>query len=108
MTFRRPCRRSLVRRTEGNPFFVEEVLRSLQETEVLRREGDRLIVARDLDALVVPATIEDVILARIQKVGDASRQVLEVASVIGREFSRRLLDRVGESGRAEATRRCAS
>ena len=35
----------LVRRTEGNPFFVEEVLRSLQETEVLRREGDRLIVA---------------------------------------------------------------
>jgi tetratricopeptide (TPR) repeat protein len=86
----------LVRRTEGNPFFVEEVLRSLQETEVLRREGDRLIVACDLDALVVPATIEDVILARIQKVGEASRQVLEVASVIGREFSRRLLERVGE------------
>ena len=87
----------LVRRTEGNPFFVEEVLRSLQEAEVVRREGDRLIVARDLDALVVPATIEDVILARIQKVSDASRQVLEIASVIGREFSRRLLDRVGES-----------
>jgi tetratricopeptide (TPR) repeat protein len=87
----------LVRRTDGNPFFVEEVLRSLQEAEVVRREGDRLVVARDLDALVVPATIEEVIRARIQKVSDASRQVLEVASVIGREFSRRLLERVGES-----------
>ncbi len=87
----------LVRRTEGNPFFVEEVLRSFQEAGVVRREGDRLVVARDLDALVVPATIEEVIRARIQKVSDASRQVLEVASVIGREFSRGLLDRVGES-----------
>ena len=87
----------LVRRTEGNPFFVEEVLRSLQETEALRREGSGLIVVRDLEALVVPATIQDVIRARTQRLGDASRQVLEVASVIGREFGRRLVDRVVES-----------
>ena len=86
----------LVHRTEGNPFFVEEVLRSLQETETLRREGNRLVVAANLEALVVPATIEDVIRARIQRLGDDSRQILEVASVIGREFSRRLVDRVVE------------
>ena len=84
----------LVRRTEGNPFFVEEILRSLQETDALRREGSRLVVAHELDALVVPATVQDVIRARIQRLGDTSRQVLEVASVIGRDFARRLVDRV--------------
>jgi DNA-binding NtrC family response regulator/tetratricopeptide (TPR) repeat protein len=84
----------LVHRTEGNPFFVEEVLRSLQETDALRREGSRLIVVHELGALVIPATVQDVIRARIQRLGDTSRQVLEVASVIGREFARRLVDRV--------------
>jgi transcriptional regulator with AAA-type ATPase domain/tetratricopeptide (TPR) repeat protein len=87
----------LVRRTEGNPFFVEEVLRSLQETEALRREGNRLVVAGNLEALIVPATIEDVIRTRIQRLSDGSRQTLEAASVIGREFSRRLVDRVVQS-----------
>jgi tetratricopeptide (TPR) repeat protein len=89
-----PLRALLVRRTEGNPFFVEEVLRSLQETEALRREGDRLVVASDLEALVVPATIEDVIRARVERLGAGARQILDAASVIGREFSRRLVDRV--------------
>jgi transcriptional regulator with AAA-type ATPase domain/tetratricopeptide (TPR) repeat protein len=84
----------LVHRTEGNPFFVEEMLRSLQETDAVRREGGGLVVVRDLRALVVPATIHDVIRARIQRLGDTSRQVLEVASVIGRDFARRLVDRV--------------
>jgi DNA-binding NtrC family response regulator/tetratricopeptide (TPR) repeat protein len=90
----------LVRRTEGNPFFVEEVLRSLQETEALRREGSELVVVRDLEAFVVPVTIHDVVRARVQRLGDASRQILEAASVIGREFSRRLVDRVVESPEA--------
>src|SRR5262249_27144866 len=84
----------VVRRTEGNPFFVEEVLRSLRESDALRREGDRLMLAGDLDTLVVPATIEDVIRARTQRLGDAARQGLEAASVIGREFARRLVDHV--------------
>jgi transcriptional regulator with AAA-type ATPase domain/tetratricopeptide (TPR) repeat protein len=87
----------LVHRTEGNPFFMEEVLRSLQETKALRWEGNRLVVARDLETLAVPATIEDVLRTRIQRVSDASRQILEVASVIGREFSRRLVDRILDS-----------
>jgi tetratricopeptide (TPR) repeat protein len=93
----------LVRRTDGNPFFVEEILRSLRESGALRREGDRLVLTRALEALVVPATIEDVIRARTQRLGDVARQVLEVASVIGREFGRRLVDRV--MGSAEASDR---
>src|SRR5262249_61082226 len=79
----------LIRRTEGNPFFVEEVLRSLRESEALRRVGDRLTLTRDLDTLVVPATIEDVIRARTQRLGDAARQGLEVGAVAGRGVGRR-------------------
>jgi DNA-binding NtrC family response regulator/tetratricopeptide (TPR) repeat protein len=98
-----PLQALLVHRTEGNPFFVEEVLRSLRESEAMSRQGDRLVLDRDPEALVVPATIEDVIRARTQRLGDASRQVLEVASVIGREFSRRLVERV--LGSAEGSER---
>jgi DNA-binding NtrC family response regulator/tetratricopeptide (TPR) repeat protein len=87
----------LARRTDGNPFFVEEVLRSLRESDAIRRDGDRLVPRRDLETLVVPATIEDVIRTRTQRLGDAARQVIEVASVIGREFARRLVDRVVQS-----------
>jgi tetratricopeptide (TPR) repeat protein len=87
----------VIRRAEGNPFFVEEVLRSLQETGAIRVGGKHLTLARDLAEIVVPDTVQDVIRARIQRLGDASRQVLEVASVIGREFGRRLVDRAIES-----------
>jgi DNA-binding NtrC family response regulator/tetratricopeptide (TPR) repeat protein len=86
----------LIRRAEGNPFFVEEVLRSLQETGVIEVGGKQLRLARNLAEIVVPDTVQDVILARIQRLGDAARQILEVASVIGREFGRRLVDRVVE------------
>ena len=90
----------LVRRAEGNPFFVEEVLRSLQETGALRRGTRRLELTRDLTQVVVPDTVQDVILTRIQRLDDAPRRLLEVASVIGRQFSRRLVDHLAESREA--------
>ena len=85
-----------MRRAEGNPFFVEEVLRSLQETGAVRTEGARLSVVPRLAEHVVPDTVQDVIRARIQRLPDAPRRLLELASVIGREFTRRLIDRVAE------------
>ena len=61
----------LVRTAEGNPFFLEEVLRSLQETGTVRAEGDRLRLAPRLAEHVVPDTVQDVIRARIQRLPDA-------------------------------------
>jgi DNA-binding NtrC family response regulator/tetratricopeptide (TPR) repeat protein len=84
----------LVRRAEGNPFFVEEILRSLQEGGAVRQVGDRVVVTEDLDGSIVPDTVQDVVLTRIQRLRDAPRRTLEVAAVIGREFSRRLVDRL--------------
>ncbi|MBI3029847.1 MAG: AAA family ATPase [Candidatus Rokubacteria bacterium] len=86
----------IVRKAEGNPFFLEEVVKSLREIGALRREGNRYMLARRLDEIVVPDTIQDVIMARIDRLEEAPKRTLQLASVIGREFTRRLLDRMSE------------
>jgi class 3 adenylate cyclase/tetratricopeptide (TPR) repeat protein len=90
------------RKAEGNPFFVEEVVKSLQETGVIRREGGRHVLARPLEEIFVPDSIQDVIMARIDRLEEAPKKTLQLASVIGREFTRRLLDRIADiRGRTE-------
>jgi class 3 adenylate cyclase len=71
-------------KAEGNPFFVEEVTRSLKES------GD--------NDIVIPETIHDVIMARIDRLADGPKRMLQTASVIGRDFTRRLVDRLLEGG----------
>lgn len=86
----------IVRKAEGNPFFVEEVVKSLQEIGALRQVGDHYVLAKRLDEIFVPDTIQDVIMARIDRLPDAPKRTLQLASVIGREFTRRLVDRLAE------------
>src|SRR5215471_5904327 len=88
----------IVAKAEGNPFFVEELVRSVEELGVVSREGSRLLVARPLAAALVPDTIQDVVTARIDRLAEGPRRLLRLAAVIGREFTRRLLDQVLESG----------
>jgi class 3 adenylate cyclase/tetratricopeptide (TPR) repeat protein len=88
----------IARKAEGNPFFVEELIRSLREAGSLRPDGDGWMLTQQLEELIVPDTIQDVIAARIDRLPEASKRVLQVASVIGREFSRQLLDRIVEPG----------
>ncbi len=77
----------IVRKAEGNPFFLEELVRSVGE----------LGNAGPLDAALLPDTIQDAVTARIDRLAEAPRRALRVAAVIGREFSRGLLSRVVES-----------
>jgi hypothetical protein len=91
----------LLRRAEGNPFFLEELLRSCQETGMIRHEGVRLVVAPKLGESVLPDTIQDLIRARIERLGADPRQVLDVAAVVGREFLRRALCGAAPPGRGE-------
>jgi class 3 adenylate cyclase/tetratricopeptide (TPR) repeat protein len=86
----------IVRKAEGNPFFVEEVVKSLLEVGALRRAEQGYILAKRLDEIFVPDTIQDVIMARIDRLEEAQKRTLQLASVIGREFTRRLLDRLAE------------
>src|SRR5688500_2694620 len=86
--------RLIVQKAEGNPFFVEEVVKSLQEVGAIRRDGARYTIARHLDEILIPDTIQDVIMARIDRLAEAPKKTLQLASVIGREFTQRLLDRI--------------
>jgi class 3 adenylate cyclase/tetratricopeptide (TPR) repeat protein len=83
-------------KAEGNPFYVEELVKSLEETGVLRRRDGRYELARPVSELSVPGTIHDVIAARIDRLEEAPKRTLQLASVIGREFTRRLVDRLAE------------
>jgi class 3 adenylate cyclase/tetratricopeptide (TPR) repeat protein len=83
-------------RAEGNPFYVEELVKTLAESGVLRREEGRLVLVGGTGALAIPGTIHDVIAARIDRLAEPPKRALQVASVVGREFTRRLVDRLAD------------
>ena len=86
----------LVRKAEGNPFFIEEVVKSLQESGSIQRVGDAYALTKGPEDIRVPDTIQGVIAARIDRLPEAPKRALQMASVIGREFSRRLLDTIAD------------
>jgi class 3 adenylate cyclase/tetratricopeptide (TPR) repeat protein len=86
----------IARKAEGNPFFVEEIVKTLQEVHAIQRAGEGFILTRPLDEIVIPDTVQDLIMARIDRLEETPKKTLQLASVIGREFTRRLLDRVAD------------
>jgi class 3 adenylate cyclase len=84
----------ILSRAEGNPFFVEEVVRMLIERGVIQREGERWLATADISAVDIPETLHGLLLARIDQLPDSAKRTLRVASVIGRQFPVRVLERV--------------
>jgi len=78
---------------EGNPFYLEELVGTLAETGVLVRDGDGWRFDHEAE-IVIPPTVEKVILARIDRLSDRDRGVLTAASVLGRRFGLPLLEGV--------------
>ncbi len=85
--------RVVASKAEGNPFFVEEVLKSLVEVGAIRRSGAEYVLAKRIADIYVPDTIQDVIMARLDRLDEEPKRAIQTASVIGREFTVRLLDR---------------
>lgn len=81
--------------TEGNPFFVEEVLRSLAETGAVRISPEGWEVV-NVDHIAIPASMRQVVEERVDHVDPAARQVLTQAAVLGPEFSLAVLERMGD------------
>jgi serine/threonine protein kinase/tetratricopeptide (TPR) repeat protein len=81
-------------RTGGNPFFLEEIARSLIEAGTIRIDSGRAQVVGALDTLHMPATVQAVIRSRLDRLDLEVRQVLRAASVVGRDFTREILVRV--------------
>jgi class 3 adenylate cyclase/tetratricopeptide (TPR) repeat protein len=81
-------------KAQGNPFFVEEVVRALIDAGVVYRDGDRWRARPVIDDMAVPASIQSVILSRVDRLQADAKRVLQSASVIGRVFRRRVLAHV--------------
>ncbi|HEX2185736.1 MAG TPA: AAA family ATPase, partial [Chloroflexota bacterium] len=88
--------RLLVARTEGNPFFLEESVHTLAETGVLVGERGAYRLATPLDRLQVPATVQAVLAARIDRLPSAEKHLLQTATAIGMEVSLPLLQAIAE------------
>lgn len=76
----------LTERTQGNPFYIEEVMRSLIDSGALQRNGDVWSLTGGLDDLAIPDSVEGVILARLDRLDERDREIVQVAAVIGRRF----------------------
>ncbi len=85
-------------KAEGNPLFIEEVLRSLVEEGVITFESGRPTLSRDLSAVTVPDRIQDVLMARLDRLAEGPKSAIQIASVIGREFALRLLEKISDAG----------
>jgi class 3 adenylate cyclase len=83
-------------RTGGNPFFIEEVVQALAETESLAGAKGAYRLVRPAGELRLPATVEAVLAARIDRLAEQAKQVLQTSAVIGREFTEPVLRRVAE------------
>jgi class 3 adenylate cyclase/tetratricopeptide (TPR) repeat protein len=80
-----PLTHLLIERTGGNPFFLEESVRTLVETQVLVGERGAYALAQPLDTLQVPATVHAVLAARIDRLPPEEKRLLQTAAVIGTE-----------------------
>jgi class 3 adenylate cyclase/tetratricopeptide (TPR) repeat protein len=78
-------------RTEGNPFFIEEIVRELVEAGHFEGERGAYRLVRPVEEAGVPATVQAVLAARIDRLSPEAKQLLQVASVVGREVGARAL-----------------
>ena len=91
-----PLKPLLIARTEGNPFFLEESVRTLVETGVLVGEPGAYRLARPLDGLQVPATVQAVLAARIDRLPPEEKRLLQTAAVIGTDVPLALLRAIAD------------
>ena len=99
-----PLKRRLIERTEGNPLFLEESVRTLLETRTLVGEAGAYRLAHDAQAIQVPATVQTILAARIDRVSPEDKRLLQAASVIGKDIPCGLLQAIAELSDDELNR----
>jgi len=99
-----PLKQLLIERTEGNPFFLEESVRTLVETKVLAGERGNYHLEKKLESTQVPATVQAVLAARIDRLPPQEKQLLQSAAVIGKDVPFSLLQAITELSDEELRR----
>jgi class 3 adenylate cyclase/tetratricopeptide (TPR) repeat protein len=89
-------KRLIAGKAEGNPFYIEEVTKGLVEAGVLARSNGSYRLQRSVEEIYIPGNIQEVILSRLDRLQAEVKRAIQLASVIGREFTARLLDRISD------------
>ncbi len=102
-----PLRTLLIQRTEGNPFFLEESLRTLVETKALSGSRGAYRLSQPLDTVQVPATVQAILASRIDRLAPAEKRLLQSAAVIGKDVPFNLLHAIGDEAPEDLRRQLA-
>ncbi len=89
-------RKMILAKAEGNPFFVEEVIRMLIDRGGIARQDAKWTVTREIQNIEIPDTLQGVLTARIDRLPEEAKRTLQIAAVIGRKFQVRVLEKVLE------------
>ncbi|HBB18329.1 MAG TPA: hypothetical protein DCZ97_15500 [Syntrophus sp. (in: bacteria)] len=84
----------ILQKAEGVPFFIEEFIKSLKDLKVIASRNGEVTIIQDIKCISIPSTIQDVIMARIDKLPEGAKEILRTGSVIEREFSHEVLKKV--------------
>ena len=81
-----PFKKVIIGKSEGNPLFIEEIVRALFENGTIVREGEQVRVTRPHAEISIPATVEGIVAARIDRLLPEEKNLLQALAVIGEEF----------------------
>ena len=84
----------ILSKTEGVPFFIEEFIKSLKDLNIIRKEEGKYRLIKDVQDLMIPSTIQDVIMARVDALPQNAKELIQTGSVIEREFGYELIKKV--------------
>jgi tetratricopeptide (TPR) repeat protein len=84
----------ILEKTEGIPFFIEELIKSLKDIKIIEKEDNRYRIKKDIKEVVIPSTVQDVIMARIDSLPEGTKGMLQTVSAVGRETSYNIIKRL--------------
>jgi tetratricopeptide (TPR) repeat protein len=84
----------ILEKTEGVPFFIEELIKSLKDLKIIERENNRYRITKDIKEVTIPATVQDVIMARVDSLPEGTKGLLQTISAVGRESGYDLIKQV--------------
>ena len=76
----------ILRKTEGVPFFIEEFIKALKDLKIIEWKEKKCCLAKEMQTVAIPSTIQSLIMARVDALPEAAKEVLQIGSAIGKRL----------------------
>jgi class 3 adenylate cyclase/tetratricopeptide (TPR) repeat protein len=91
----------ILEKTEGVPFFIEELIKSLIDLKIIEKKENKYRITKDIKEVAIPATVHDVVMARVDSLPQETKGLLQTASAVGRESGYDLIKRITDLAEPE-------